>query len=166
MGRGIIQRRAARRPTPTVCTVGVLVLCLALSGPALGLTIPKEQFDPQKIFSGNPKEFAKPAEVDIDKVVKSTPEYLTIKKQKIKRGTGKFWILMSQASARSMRAIAEVAKGLKYDLVTKKGYLGKLKPPIPADDITDKVVAKITGKDKKGGKKKEKEKSGSEKDSG
>ena len=32
-------------------------------------------------------------------------------------------------------------------MIAAQGYLGSLEPPIPADDITPLVLAKLTGKD-------------------
>ena len=97
------------------------------------------------MYGGDPKAFHKAGEVDYEDIIKNAPEYKEIKKGKIARGTGKYWILMSQASDRAVRTIAEVASEGDYDLVVAKGYLKKLDldPEIPVEDITLLVVKKL-----------------------
>ena len=102
--------------------------------------IPKEEQDRQKIYYGSPTSFEKPAEVGFVEVIEATPEYTEIKKKKIKRGTGKYWILMSRASDRAVRTIAKVGEETEYDFIAARGYLGSLKQPISADDITKDVI--------------------------
>ena len=133
------------------CVASLLIFATAR---ARAHTIPQDQLDRTKIFWGNGKSFESPGEVDYDEIIKATPEYQEIKKDKIQRGTGKFWLLMSKASTRALRAIAQVGEDTEYDLIAAKGYLGGLKPPIPAKDITELVVAEITGEDKKAKEKK------------
>ena len=99
--------------------------------------------DEQKIFYGTPASFEKPAEVDYRQVVMATPEYASIKKNKIKSGTAKYWILVSEGSQRAVRAIKEVGTKGEFDLIAAKGYLGSLKPPIPAEDVTELVLKRL-----------------------
>jgi hypothetical protein len=92
------------------------------------------------VYWGVATGFEKPGEVQYDEIIKATPEYKELKKKKIERGTGKYWILMSQASDRAVKAISQVGQETEYDLIAAQGYLGSLKPPIPADDITQLVL--------------------------
>lgn len=108
-------------------------------------SIPKDQIDPQKVYWGVATGFEKAGEIDYDKIIKATPEYKELKKSKVERGTGKYWILMSQASDRTTRAIAQVGQDTEYDLIAAHGYLGSLKPPIAADDITDLILKQLDG---------------------
>ncbi|MCX5770702.1 MAG: hypothetical protein NTZ09_10580 [Candidatus Hydrogenedentes bacterium] len=110
-------------------------------------SIPVDKIDLQKLYYGNAGGFTKPGNVDYEAIIKATPEYDEVKKKKVEVGTGKYWILLSQASDRAVRAISEVGQETGYDLVAAQGYLGSLEPPIPADDITQLVLAKLTGKD-------------------
>ena len=110
-------------------------------------SIPADKIDVQKVYFGNAGSFTKPGNVDYEAIIKATPEYDEVKKKKVEVGTGKYWILLSQASDRAVRAISEVGQETGYDLIAAQGYLGSLKPPIPADDITSLVLAKLTGKD-------------------
>jgi len=109
--------------------------------------IPAAKIDVQKLYFGNASRFTKPGHVDYEAIIKATPEYDEVKKKKVEVGTGKYWILLSQASDRAVRAISEVGQETGYDLIAAQGYLGSLEPPIPADDITPLVLAKLTGKD-------------------
>ncbi len=129
--------------------VALVVQCAG----AVALSIPEDQVDKKKVYCGACCNFEKAGEVNVKEVIKATPEYIEIKKKKIKRGTGKFWILMSHASDRTVRAISQVGKETDYDLITAKGYLGGLNPPIKADDITGLVIEKMVGVKKSGPKK-------------
>jgi len=116
--------------------------------------IPAEKLDVQKVYYGTASGFTNPGKVNYEAIIKATPEYDEVKKKKVEVGTGKYWILLSQASDRAVRAITEVGQETGYDLITASGYLGSLDPPIPADDVTELVLAKLTGKDKEDNKKK------------
>ena len=107
-----------------------------------GNLIPSEEIDTNEIFSGNPSSFEKPAEVDVDAVIKATPEFEEIKKKKLDRGKGKYWILHSQATNRAHKAISTYANDsdTDYDLITNIDYLGNLETPIEADDITKDII--------------------------
>lgn len=122
---------------------GAVVVC------AETYSVASNQLEPTKVYWGSSARFSKPAEVDFQQVFEATPEYQEIRKKKVERGTGKYWLLASQGSDHAVKAIAQVAKEAHYDLVAAEGCLAGLKPPIPADDITDLVVETITGKTKK-----------------
>ncbi|GMV99468.1 MAG: hypothetical protein AMXMBFR84_06070 [Candidatus Hydrogenedentota bacterium] len=127
-----------------VGAMGVFVVALFAST-AVALAIPKDQLDAKKVYYGQATAFEKPAEIRYDDIVKATPEYKEIKEKKIERGTGKYWLLMSQASDRAVKAIATVGKDSEYDLIAASGYLGKLEPAITATDITELVLEAIKG---------------------
>lgn len=106
-------------------------------------SIPDDQVDEQKIFHGNAKSFEKPASVKVEDVIKATPEYHQIKKEKLDRGSGKYWILISKATDKATQAISDVAEDSEYDLIVVDGYLDGLKPPIASVDITKEVLKKL-----------------------
>ena len=106
-------------------------------------SIPDAQIDKSRIFYGSAAEFAAPAEVDMDSALQATPEFQEIVKKKVENGTGKYWILVSEASDRVHRAIADVGRATEYDLIAEKGYLGKLDPPVACEDITAAVIDRI-----------------------
>ena len=54
--------------------------------------IPKDQVDKKKIFWGNAESYNKAARVDYEKLIKATPEFKTMKDEKIERGSRKYWI--------------------------------------------------------------------------
>lgn len=124
------------------------VLVLGVStATASTYSIPVDKVNTQKIYWGSASGFDKAAEIDFGEIVKATPEYKEIRKKKIEEGTGKYWILFSQASDRAVRAVSEVGKETTYDLVAAAGYLGSLEPAIPADDITKQVIKHMNGDD-------------------
>lgn len=123
--------------------LAVAVLLLVPAILAVGGSIPKDQIDASKIYYGSPSSFENAAEVDIETVMAATPEYKEIVKNKLNKGTGKYWILKGEASNRTLKAISEVAAKTDYDLIAEKGYLKKLDPPIGCKDITKLVVSKL-----------------------
>ena len=134
--------------TPSFSLRAILVLLLGAvvsGGAALAETyaIPSDQLDRKQIYFGAPSSFENPAEVDYERVVRATPEYLEIQSQNIERGTGRYWILLSRASDRVGRLVVSVGNDQDYDLIASSGYLGSLEPEIPAEDITDKVLAAL-----------------------
>ena len=123
----------------------MLLLALAMlpCGLAGARSIPEDEVKSQKIFKGSTSDFDKPAEVDLDKVIAATPEYKEIKKEKLEQGSGKYWILLTKATERAIKAVVAATKDSKYDLVTAKGYLKSLTQPIKCDDITKTVLKKL-----------------------
>ena len=103
-------------------------------------SIPADEIKKEEIFAGNPLNFAKPAEIDMKVLIMATPEYQEIKKKKIEKGTGKYWILFNHATERAHKAIKELIKEDKYDLLTNEGYLDKLTTPIKCENITKKAL--------------------------
>ncbi len=140
-----------RRVAIRLTTVAV-ILSVGVAAFAATYSIPKDQLDPKKIYWGNASGFTKPAEVHYQEIIKETPEYKELKRKRIERGTGKYWILISQASDRAVRIVAQVGQESEYDLIAAEGYLGSLEPAIPADDIT-KLILKAMKKTKKSKKK-------------
>ena len=127
---------------------GILAGVLALT--AMSFTIPADKLDRQKIFYGSANEFTSPAEVDWNGVIKATPEYKEIKDQKIPRETGKYWILISKASDRAVRAIAKVGKETEHDLIALEGYIPSLEladVPAPAN-VTEEVIEALVEREK------------------
>jgi len=122
----------------------VLAVLLTATGAEAAYSIPSDQVDARKLYWGSPDAFEKPGEIDLQKVIAETPEYKEIKKKKIERGTGKYWILMSQASERALKAVAAYGKATEYDLIAASGYLETLEPAIPADDVTKAVTKALT----------------------
>jgi len=131
---------------------GILMGLIAVAGigaaAAGSFSVPKEQFDPKKVYWGSAGSFEHAGEIDYERVIKSTPEYLEIEKKKIQRGTGKYWILLSQASDRVVRAVSQVGQDTKCDFIAARGYLASIEPPIPAEDVTQVLMDSLEGKTK------------------
>lgn len=125
--------------------MAVAVVMTATAAFAQLCSIPADQVDSKKVFWGATSGFEKAGEVDYDTVLKVTPEFKQMKKDRIERGTGKYWILLNQATDRATRAITEVGQNTDFDLITQRGYLASLTPAIPAEDITNLVVETVEG---------------------
>ena len=130
------------------CTVCIVVASLALAligatAVASTYSIPKEKVDVQKVYYGTATGFEKAAQVSYEQVIKATPEYTEVKTKKIEPGTGRYWILLSQASERAVRAISQVGQETGYDFIAAQAYLGSLEPSIPAEDITSIVLDRV-----------------------
>ena len=128
-------------------TILICVTLVLVDAYASTYSIPPAAVDVQKVYFGKPDAFSRAGEVDYEALIKASPEYSQLKKEKVEKGSGRYWILLSQASDRAVRAISTIGKESDYDLITAAGYLGGLSPAIPAENITDRVVAKITGKE-------------------
>ncbi len=126
-----------------VILLGVAMMLAVTSGVAETYSIPADKVDAKKVYWGAAGSFQKPAKVDYEKVVKATPEFLSIKKTRVEQGSAKYWILVSKASDHAVRVIAQAAKEGQYDFIAASSYLGGMQPPIPADDITDLVLTKL-----------------------
>jgi hypothetical protein len=125
--------------------LATLLVVGAWTAAASTYSIPSNKVDTQKIYWGTASGFDTAAEIDFGEIVKATPEYKEIKKKRIEQGTGKYWILFSQASDRAVRAVSEIGQEKTYDLVAAAGYLGSLEPAIPAVDITKQVIKHMNG---------------------
>ena len=119
---------------------GVALACAAV---AESYSIPADKVNEQKVFWGNPAKFEKPASVDYKAIVTATDEYKSIKQNKIEAGSAKYWILISQASERAVRAIAAVGKESQYDLIVAKGYLESVGLTVQPTDITNAVLERL-----------------------
>ncbi|MCX8064949.1 MAG: hypothetical protein N3G21_07225 [Candidatus Hydrogenedentes bacterium] len=103
-----------------------------------------EKIDEQKIYWGSATKFNKPGLVKFEEVVQSTPEFSGIKARKIEPGTAKYWIMLSKASEKAVRTIQEVAQESRFDLIAEFNYWQSLNEQIPAEDITQKVLEKLS----------------------
>lgn len=108
-----------------------------------GQAIPEDQCDKTKVYWGNPADFDNAAEVDLKAAVKATPEYKQLLKKNVKRGTAKYWELMSRATDRAIQAVMDVAGETDFDLICAAGYLGGCDPPMACTNITKLVIEKV-----------------------
>lgn len=131
--------------------LGLLAIALPSTALASTYSIPADKIDTQKVYYGTPNGFDKAGKVDYDAIIKSTPEYGEVKKKKIEPGTGKYWILLSQASERAQRAISEVGQESGFDLIASQAYLGGMESTIPSEDVTSLIMKKVKGEEKPSG---------------
>ena len=133
----------------SILSVGI-AFALVLHNPSVlasTYSIPPEKIDIQKVYLGVASGFEKAAKVDYESVIKATPEYEEVKRKHIEPGTGKYWILLSQASDRVVKAISDVGQEAGYDLITAQAYLGSLNPAIPSENITQLIIDKVSVRD-------------------
>lgn len=123
-----------------------MVMLLAATDAAGAHSIAADKIDAQQIYYGNAENFEKPAVVDYTAVVKATPEYSEIKKNKIESTSARYWLLMSSASDHACKAISQVGEESDHDLIVSIGYLGTVSPQIEAEDVTKKVLEKFESK--------------------
>jgi hypothetical protein len=131
------------RVTAYTCTVFCAFVLIGIGASASTYSIPPEKQNVQKVYYGTAAGFEKAAKVDYQSVIKATPEYEKVKKDKLEPGTGKYWILLSEASDRAVKAISDVGKESGYDFIAAQAYLGSLEPSIPSEDITPLVLDKV-----------------------
>ncbi len=122
---------------------GVVFLLAFFASTAVAASIPTEQVDESQIHYGAVDSFETPAGVDFASLIRATPEYELVKKKKIKRGVGEYYVLMAKAGDRAKRAIAAFADESDFDLIASADYLENLDPPIEAANITDSVIEKM-----------------------
>ena len=111
-------------------------------------SIPENEIDIEKIYIGSAINFDRPAEVNFQKIVDNSPEKKEIVRKNIESNTGKYWILLSQATDTARRALENTASEKNYDFVSQKGYLNSLTKPISVPNITDFVLEKLEENDK------------------
>ena len=119
---------------------GVALACAAM---AESYSVPADKVNEQKVFWGNPAKFEKPAAVDYKAIVMATDEYKSIKQNKIDTGSAKYWILISQASEKAVKAVAAVGKESQYDLIAAKGYLESVGLTVQPTDVTNAVLERL-----------------------
>lgn len=134
----------------SICFISVFLLCSLNSNISYSdvqfFKINQEQIVLDKIYIGNPEKFSNPAEANRIEIIKSTKEYKEIINEKISKGSGKYWNLLSKASELSIREIKLYSKNNNYDLICESGYLkaiDELKDQINPTDITKSIVAKL-----------------------
>ena len=122
---------------------GSVFLFVLFASAAVAASIPADQVDESQIHFGAVDAFETPGGVDFGDLIKATPEYAEVKKKKIKRGVGEYYVLMAKAGDRAKRAISSFADDSDFDLIASADYLANLDPPIEAADVTDSIIEKM-----------------------
>lgn len=124
------------KPIATLFLLGILFSFSSYAD----FSIPAEEVKVEEIFAGDVTKFSKPAEIDMNALILATPEYQEIKKKKLDKGTGKYWILRNQATERAHKAIILLIEDEEFDLIANEGYLGGLSTPIECENLTKKAL--------------------------
>lgn len=119
-------------------------LCVLLIAASPVYTIPQDKIDTQKVYYGDCNgSFTRAAEFDPIRVIENTKQYKKVQKEKIQTGTGKYWILMSQASDSMRKAVGMYMQDHDFDFLASQGYLTKATPEVPVVDVTDDVIKQL-----------------------
>ncbi len=81
-----------------------------------------------KYYFGHPNSNENVGFISRTDLIKSTPEYKEIKKEKIEEGTGKYWILLDKATNKVQKAINNYAQEHGFDFITDMPELKDNKP--------------------------------------
>lgn len=122
--------------------VGLVIVSLG-NAQAATYSIAPESVDIQKVYYGSASGFEKAGKVDYEAVIMATDEYEQLSKKKVRRGTGKYWILLSKASERAVHAIGLVGRETEYDFIAAQTFLDGLESGVPSEDVTQLVLDKL-----------------------
>lgn len=101
---------------------------------------PKKSVDPDGVVCGDARNWAKPAELDMDAVYREIAEYKEILEKKIEPSDAKYGVLMTKARTRFLDAVRAAAKDGGYDLVAKTGSVkGVENVPVITQDVIKKL---------------------------
>ena len=73
------------------------------------------------VFYGSPTSCTQPATIDYKKVRTATPEWQTIRSQGVRKGSGRYDLLISRMNTRVNRACKSAAMAIGRDCVVRKG---------------------------------------------
>ena len=123
------------RALRALAVVGLVVLgCGSLARAGVGdYTVT----DPNKVYSGNPRLFQRPAVVSCDRVYTRIPEYQEILRRGLTDKDPRYHLLMKRATARFSAALKKMARKHNHDLVAERGAMRKQNPK--ASDIPDRT---------------------------
>lgn len=110
--------------------------------PPVIITTAKTDLPDQAILIGVWSEkISDPKCVDVESLIYVTAGYKEIEKQKLKPGTGKYWILMSMASTTVKQAIVDYATESKTQFICKREKLFEILRKLP--EFKDKKDAEL-----------------------
>jgi len=95
------------------------------------------------VLFGNPRRTKSPAELDVKKAWKATPEARKIKADGIRKGSAEYDILKNKAIKRIRKVLKQVAADGNHDCVIKSGSLESNPNGLTVTDITDEVVREL-----------------------
>jgi len=102
------------------------------AAPPTVITTAKTDLPDQAILIGIwTEKISDPKCVDVESLVYVTAGYKEIEKQKLKPGTGKYWILMSMASTTAKQAIVDYATESKIPFICKREKLFEILRKMP-----------------------------------
>ncbi|HET6204412.1 MAG TPA: hypothetical protein VFI25_16595 [Planctomycetota bacterium] len=131
----------------SIASVPSVFLSLALAaGVALAAGDVKYQVERAKVYHGNPDAFSKPAVVTSLTVFQNIKAYKTIEEEKVTPESARYFLLMKEANEVFRKALTQVAKDEKADLVGEVGAIKADDPKVAVPDVTQKMVKAVEGK--------------------
>ena len=136
--------RTSSRPGTTTLIVGLLSLVLTRAAPAVepGIRVTGES----QVLYGCARVCQKPAEVDYRALQEATPEFRTIERERIPKGSARHEILMAKMTQRLNHAVRELARQQGFDCVVVKGSI-KNSNGLTVVDATAAVLARLDSAD-------------------
>jgi len=119
-------------------SVGAAVLLFASVGFAQGISIKRSGV----VFYGATANCSQPASIHWNKVRKATPEWKRIHADGVRRGSGRYDLLISEMNGRIKRAAATAADAVDRDCVVRHGDI-KNSNGLEVADLTNAVIAEL-----------------------
>jgi Skp family chaperone for outer membrane proteins len=102
------------------------------------------------VLFGSARVCQKPAEVDYRALQEATPEFKTIERERLQKGSARYEILMAKMTQRVGVAVKEIARQQGYDCVVVKGSV-KNANGLTVVDATAAVLTKLQTHDEERG---------------
>ena len=127
---------------PTLLFLLALTLAVMLTAVANGQGIGTRSS--AMVFHGSPTNCSQPATIDHKKVRKATPEWQTIRSEGVRRGSGRYDLLISAMNSRVTRACRNAAEASGRDCVVRKGDITDRRG-LSVRDLTEQVLRALEG---------------------
>ncbi|MHC4515437.1 MAG: hypothetical protein ACYTGW_20805 [Planctomycetota bacterium] len=94
------------------------------------------------VFYGSPTTCSQPATIDYKKVRKATPEWKTIRSEGVRKGSGRYDLLISAMNGRIKRACKSAAEAGGRDCVVREGDIKDARG-LSVQDLTKGVIGAL-----------------------
>lgn len=118
--------------------IGIAMLLFASAGLAQGITIKRGGV----VLYGATANCSQPATINWSKVRRATPEWKKIQSEDVRKGSGRYDLLIADMNGRIERAAASAADTANRDCVVRKGDV-KSNNGLKVADLTSEVIAEL-----------------------
>ncbi|MEO0478646.1 MAG: hypothetical protein AAF196_04120 [Planctomycetota bacterium] len=116
--------------------VAVLLLCAGLT--AQGIEVKQDGV----VLSGSPANCTQPATIRYDDARRVTPEWKTIRREGVRKGSARYSLLISEMNKRIKRLCREIGGDLGKDCIVREGDVDN-DNGLTVADVTDDLVQAI-----------------------